>query len=225
MMKRLLLIATLLSLAAIGCKKDDVLFYNDITFITATDGVYISDAGNEYVIVENSTDREIPRDGRLIVSCDILKKVRTGVFNVRVTGFSVPLAKDSVPASENPAADPVSIENGWFSAGWFNSLLGLYVRDDSSVKHLLNLEYTLPTETNDTLYLRLTHDALGDVPADPEDDTDEYSYVRTYACFKLEGLLPAGTEVPAKILWNWYDPVAEDPAACKEYSYKVKLRF
>ena len=226
MMKRFLTFAAiLLALAAVSCKKDQVLYYNDVSFVTATDGVYISDAGVEYVIVENATDREIPRDGRLILACDILKKVRTGVFDVRVNAFSQPLAKDAVEASGSAQDDPVSIEDGWFSGGYFNSLLGLFVKDESSVKHVLNLEYTLPTEANDTLYLRLRHDALGEIPVNPKDDTDEYSYVRTYACFRLDGLLPSGSEVPVKILWNWYDAEAEDPAACKKYSHKLKLRF
>ena len=225
-MKRLFsLTLLLLVLSAAGCKKDPVLYYNDISFVNATEGVYVSDAGVEYVIVENATDREIPRNGRMIFACDILQKVRTGVFNVRLNGFSVPLVKDPVLSSGSPADDPVSIEGGWISGGYFNTLLGFYLDDASSVKHLINLEYTLPTESNDTLYLQLTHDALGEVPVNPADETDAYSYVRTYACFPLDGLLPSGTEVPVKVLWKWYDSAAEDPAECRMFFHKMKLLF
>ena len=225
-MKRFLYVVTLiLCLATVGCKKDEIILYNDITFVTATDGEYISDTGLKYIIVENASEREIPQEGRLIFACDILKKVRNGVYNIRVNNFSQPLTKDVIPASEDPVDDPVSIEDGWFSGGYFNTLLGLYRKDESDVKHLLNLEYTLPTESNDTLYLRLTHNAYGEVPAKPDDNTDEYSYVRTYACFKLADLLPSGTVAPVKILWNWFDKEAEDPAATREYFFKLKLKF
>ena len=224
MMKRFLSIAILL-LCLVSCKKDELIFHNDVSFVTVIDGEYFTDAGVQYIIVENASDREIPTEGRLILACDILKKVRPGVFNVRVNGLSVPLTKDSIPATESPADDPICIESGWFSGGYFNSLLGFYAKDESSVKHLLNLEYTLPNEGNDTLYLHLTHNAFEEVPANPKDDTDEYSYLHTYACFKLAGLLPSDTEVPVKILWKWYDEEAGDPSDCKEYSYKLKLIF
>ena len=227
MMKRFLYVVTLiLCLATVSCKKDEILLYNNVTFVTVTDGKYLTDAGVQYIIVENATDREIPAEnGRLILACDILKKVRNGVYNVRVNAFSQPLTKDVIPASGDSADDPVSLEDGWFSGGYFNSLLGLYVKDESDVKHLLNLEYTLPTESNDTLYLRFRHNAFGEVPAKPDDDTDEYSYVRTYACFKLADLLPSGTVAPVKILWKWFDDEGEDPAATREYFYKLKLKF
>ena len=78
------------------------------------------------------------------------------------------------------------------------------------MKHLINAEYTFPTETNDTLYLRIRHNAFGELPLDPDDSEDEYGYSRTYACFHLDGLLPSGTEVPFKVLWKWYGEKGED---------------
>ena len=217
------LFAPLLALVLFAsCKKDDVLYYNDVTFVNAADGVYITDYGLTYDIVENATVKEIPRDGRLILQCDILKVRGDGVYEVRVTQFAVPLTKDPVPSVAEPEADdPIQIENGWFSGGYFNTLLGLFVKDESDVKHLINLEYTLPDEANDTLYLRLRHNALGELPADPEDETDEYSYARTYACFHLNGLQPSGTEVPVQIQWNWYNQEGD----LTLYKYKLKLTF
>ncbi len=227
-MKRLssLLLPLLLLMSLFSCKKDDILFQGDVTFVTAVEGVYTTDAGVQYIIVENRADREIPTEGRLILQSDILRRVEKGVYEVRVLAFSTPLAKDPVPAGNSGEADdPLTIETAWFSGGWFNALLGLYVKDESDVKHIINAEYTLPTETNDTLYLQLRHNALGDLPADPSDETDAFSYARTYACFHLNGLLPADTKVPVKILWKWYDPQADDPDACKAYDYKTHLIF
>ena len=204
-MKKFAFIGVALLLLAVSCQKDKVLFYNDVTFVNAVGGVYTTDYGLIFNVVENTSEREIPTDGRLIFQCDVLKSTDIGVYNVRVTNFAVPLTKDPIPAVEEPEADdPITIETGWFSGGYFNALLGLYTKDESEVKHLINAEYTFPTETNDTLYIRIRHNALSELPVDPDDDKDEYSYVRTYACFHLDGLMPSGTEVPAKILWKWY---------------------
>lgn len=220
MMKRILhaTIAGSILLAAalvLSCKKDTVILYNDLSFVTASGGTYITDSNLEYIIVENASGKEIPAEGRLLLSSDILKKVRNGVFHVRVNAFAVPLTKDSVKPEEAPAADdPVQIEGGWFSGGYFNALLGFYRKDESETKHIVNLTYTLPTESNDTLYLRLRHDAVGEVPPS-EDETDGYSYVRTYTCFHLAGLLPENTVAPVKVTWLWDT----------EHHSKLKLQF
>ena len=58
-MNRILcLFAPLLALVLFAsCKKDDVLYYNDVTFVNAADGVYITDYGLTYYIVEKATDK------------------------------------------------------------------------------------------------------------------------------------------------------------------------
>ena len=215
----------LLLAVAVSCKKDNVIIYNDVTFVTASAGRYFTDFGLEYVIVENASEREIPAEGRLILSSDILKKVKTGVYNVRVNAFAVPLTKDAAPAAEVPEqADPTLIEGGWFSGGYLNALLGLYVKEESEVTHILNLAYTLPTETNDTLYLQLRHNALGDVPSAPDQAEPEgYASKRTYASFNIDGLLSEGSVVPAKITWKWF--ADEKSGETKESKYIVKLQF
>lgn len=209
-MKKFALILLALSLLTVSCRKDRVLF-TDVAFVNAVSGVYTTDFGLVFNIVENASGKEIPADGRLIMQCDVLKASGKGVYDVRVTDFAIPLTKDPIPAVETPEADdPLSIESGWFSGGYFNLLLGLYTKTESGVKHLINAEYTLPTETNDTLYLRIRHNAFGELPLDPDDSEDEYGYSRTYACFHLDGLLPSGTEVPFKVLWKWYGEKGED---------------
>ena len=214
-----------LLVAAVSCKKDNVILYNDVSFVTAVAGRYYTDFGLEYVIVENASEREIPAEGRLIISSDILKKVKTGVYNVRINDFALPLTKDAAPAAVVPTQDdPTLIENGWFSGGYLNVLLGLYVKNDSDVKHILNLAYTLPTETNDTLYLQLRHNALGDVPTTPaQAETEDFTYARTYACFRMNELLPEGTVAPVKVTWRWF--VDEDSSETEESKFIVKLKF
>ena len=227
-MKKFAFIWAALLLLAVSCQKDKVLIYNNITFVNAVGGVYTTDYGLVFNIVENTSEREIPADGRLILQCDVLKASGVGAYDVRVTNFAVPLTKDPIPAVDAPEADdPINIETGWFSGGYFNTLLGLYSKDKSEVKHIINAEYTRPTETNDTLYIRIRHNAMGELPADPDDTEDDYSYVHTYACFHLVGLLPSDTEVPTKILWKWYGEKGEGgEVTFEEYHHKIdKLIF
>ena len=224
-LKKTILAVLFALLAAVSCKKDNVILYNDVTFVTADAGRYFTDFGLEYVIVENASEKEIPAEGRLILQSDILKKVGTGVYNVRVNAFAVPLTKDAAPAAEVPDQDdPTKIENGWFSGGYFNVLLGLFVKNESDVKHLLNLAYTLPTETNDTLYLQLRHNAFDDVPTAPDQaETEGFTYAHTYACFKMDELLPEGTIAPVKVTWRWF--AGEDGGETKEWKHILKLKF
>ena len=211
-----LCLCLLLGLTFFACKKNDVIFYNDVSFITAQEGVYYSDAGLEYRIAENATGKEIPAEGRFVFASDILRKVSERVYEIRLNAFSVPLTKDAVASGEAPEAeDPIRLDKGWFAGGYFNILAGLFLREDSEVKHILNVEYTLPTESNDTLYLHVLHDAQGEFPAVP-DEPGDYRYVTTYACFHVAGLLPEGTEAPVKISWKWYE---------EAYDYKMMLRF
>ena len=78
-MKSLRIIAAaMIFLAAISCKEDETLRYNNMTMGNAVEGTFVSDQGNIFNVVENPCKGDILAAERSLVVCDVLNKTKGG---------------------------------------------------------------------------------------------------------------------------------------------------
>jgi len=191
-----------------ACSKDSVIYYGDVAMGHVVAGSVVTDTGLTYDVVEQTCEGDLSRMDRVMTVCDILRKTAENRFDVRLTRLIQPLVKDPVAPGQIPdeelGDDPIQINTAWFSGGYINLGLGLYVLSDSETRHVLNLEAGL-NETSDTLCLRLHHNAHGEYYGAPGIDTNQLVYAGSYVCFPTKGLLPEGMDsIPVKLIWRWH---------------------
>ena len=219
-----------ISFSLVSCKKDNTLMYGNTTMGNFVGDKFISDQGNEFTIVENTTGEDFWGYERAIMQCDVLNKtegVENG-YDVRVSYVRSVLTKAPI-TPEVAAADPEKIINypsmieyAWVSGGYLN----LYVRTEiqyspklENNKHLVNLIYEKSETGKYTLTLR--HNAYGETLAgkESEDNGKYYGQVQmqsdeiiqwvvagNYVSFQLSDLI---TEEEAELTINWVEHVTD----------------
>ena len=73
--------AAMIILAAISCKKDETLRNNNVTMGNVVDGMFVSDQGNIFNVVENPCKGDILAAERSLVVCDVLNRTKGGESN------------------------------------------------------------------------------------------------------------------------------------------------
>ena len=219
--------AAILCAGAVSCKKDTTLQYNNITMGNVTEGIFTSDQGNIFNVVEQDKAcyGKLDTMKRAIILCDVLNKTTGGMeneYDVKLTAMSQVRIKDIVldgkiedstapNAEENTGEstaegadqnvyreDPVNISQVWISGGYINMYVTLPFKQSSKTIHEINL---LKMETKDGYAFRLVHNANGETMT----DSTMYDFVQGggYFSFPISSII---TEDAARVSfeWKWY---------------------
>ena len=132
-MKRILLSAFIVVIAAIGCKKDDTLRYNNLTMGNIVGETIVSDQGNTFDIAETLFEVDLQKFeyGRVLLMCDVLKKTSENRYDIRLTGIESVLTKDVLTLSEITeddlmVEDAINIRDIWYGGGYLNLFIEIY---------------------------------------------------------------------------------------------------
>ena len=106
----------ILCAGAVSCKKDTTLQYNNLTMGNVTEGLFTSDQGNIFNVVEQ--DRacygRLDTMKRAIILCDVLNKTTGGQeneYDVRLTAMSPVKVKDIILDDKVEDITPNAKEN------------------------------------------------------------------------------------------------------------------
>ena len=210
-------LATLITL--ISCKEDDTLAYNNVTMGNIEGDCIVSDQGNTFEITESLVKADLTefKYGRVILSCDVLKKTAENRYSIRLTNIASVLSKPVVYAdSITPEADslnvdnPIIIQDIWYGGGYINMLILFAIKSESQKRHLINLIYNgVVTDENEleNYTFTLRHNAYGDVPT--EDDVEDYRSSYGYVSFPVAELIKGDK---ATITLNWHSHKFENGA-------------
>lgn len=195
-------------IALTSCKKDNTLYYNNVT-MGNIDGEYIvSDQGNTFEITEDLIQIDFSKfeQGRVILSCDVLSKLEENRYSIRLTQIAPVLTKNVISSGsetdEIKVDNPIVILDLWYGGGYINMLLQFAVKAESQTKHLINLIYNGSETGEDGLAnysFSLRHNAYGEVPT--EDDVENYTRSFGYVSFPVAGLIEGDR---AKVTLNWH---------------------
>jgi len=173
----------------------------------------LTDKGNTLVVTKSFTGQKIENDKRVLVNFEILsdKDKNKNVFEIKVNGFYSLLSKPMVSEShilQNEGVRRDSIGNdpfvdiaARFSGDFLNIDFELFYEQGSNKKHMINLVYDDTRESTDTLYLRLYHNAYGEVPG-----KGLYLY-RGYgrSSFKISDLVANASSKPVNLTWTEFN--------------------
>lgn len=211
-----------------SCKKDNTLMYGNLTMGNFVGDKFISDQGNEFTIVENTTGQDFIGIKRAIMQCDVLNKtegVENG-YDVRVIYLSEVLTKapvtleDAESDPEKMIDDPIRVDHAWIAGGYLNLYVMFEIQYSPKLeesKHMVNLLYS-PSEIGSGKYtLTLRHNAYGETLAGKETEeggkledqtqiqsTDMIQWGLTggYVSFQLSDII---TESEAELSINWVE--------------------
>ena len=185
----------------------------------------LTDKGNVLAVSKSHTSQGIENDKRVLVNYEIVsdKDKSKNFYEIKVNWFynllSKPLVKESFILQDEEVRrdsigdDPFVGINAWFGGDYLNVNFELWHLQNSDKKHMINLVYDDLRADADTIYLRLYHNAYGEVPV-----RDRYYdlYKGLGRCsFKISDLLPDGvSSKPVKLTWIQYGHNSES----KEYS-------
>jgi hypothetical protein len=203
-----------------SCQKDDTLHYNNATMGNIVDGVFISDQGNRFNVVEQNCDGDLNAMKRAFVICDVLNKTVEGEdneYDVRVNLIASVLTKDIVPnmdvTTDMMVQDPIHIENAWIAGGYINMYVMFPVKAGSQKAHIINLVHegfiTNPEteeEIPGTYRFTLRHNANDDKIT--PDQVVDYALAGGYVSFPLSSYI-LGTEAEFSIEWIWHKNVGD----------------
>ena len=209
---RKIFFAAITSLVALtSCKEDETLYYNNVTMGNIDGECIVSDQGNTFEITEALVNADLSKFeyGRVILSCDILRKTDDKRYSIRLTNIASVLTKPVVYAdSIEPDADSLNVDNPiivhelWYGGGYINMLLQFAVKHGSNTRHLINLIYNgieTDQEGASSYSFTLRHNAYGDLPT--ENDVEEYSSSFGYVSFPISEMIKTDE---AKVTLNWH---------------------
>ena len=202
-MKRIFLSAFIVVIAAIGCKKDDTLRYNNLTMGNIVGETIVSDQGNTFDIAETLFEVDLQKFeyGRVLLMCDVLKKTSENRYDIRLTGIESVLTKNVQPLSEITedelmVEDAINIRDIWYGGGYLNLFIEFAQKEDSKTKHRITLVHDDQSQEEGYAFT-LRHNAYGETPS--EEDR-EYRSAFGYVSFPIAGLIE---EDSADITMKW----------------------
>lgn len=182
---------------------------------SVSDYEIFTDKGNTLVVTKSSTSTPVENDQRVYVYYDILsdKNSNKNVYEIHVNGFFNLLTKPMVYESfilqdeearrDSIGNDPFSRISAWFGGDYINIDFEVWHAQSSDKKHMINLVYDDTRVNADTVYLRLYHNAYGEVP-----ENHNLSLYRGIgkSSFKVSDLLPQNvSSMPFRLTWTQYD--------------------
>lgn len=198
----------LMCLAAVSCKKDTTIQYNNMTMGNVTDGRFVSDQGNIFNVVEQdkSIDKNLSEMKRAYILCDVLNKTVGGLdneYDIRLNSMVNVSTKDILALGteieeEKLVEDPCHIQYIWFSGGYINLYLIFPMKKDSETPHMVNL---VQKESEKGYTFRLTHNSYGENLE--KGNPNEYVMAGGYISFPINSLIKEDT-AHIKVEWTWY---------------------
>ena len=209
------ILSVFLFLSCLDDSKDIYVSYGVIRNAnSANDYEILTDKGNTLVVKKSYTGQTIEDDKRVLVNFEILsdKDKNKSAYEIQVNGFysllSKPLVNESFILLDEAARrdsignDPFFAISAKFGGEYININFELLLGKNSDKKHMINLVYDDLRADADTIYLRLYHNAYGDVPINGM----KVNKGMGRCSFKISDLLPAGvTSKPVKITWIEYN--------------------
>ena len=185
----------------------------------------ITDKGNTLVVTKSHTSQVVEDNKRVLVNYGILsdKDKSKNVYEISVNWYynllSKPLVNESFILNDEEVRrdsignDPFNGISAQFGGDYINVNFELWHSRNSDKKHMINLVYDDMRADADTVYLRLFHNAYGEVPERGK-PFDLYKGIGRCS-FKISDLLPEGvSSKPVKLTWLQYGHDFE----VKEYS-------
>ena len=222
--------AAILCAGAVSCKKDPTLQYNNLTMGNVTEGVFTSDQGNIFNVVEQDMAcyGRLDTMKRAIILCDVLNQITGGQeneYDVRLTAMYPVRVKDIILDGKVEDITPNAKENSGESTeeGTDEGTdQNVYREDPVTISQVwisggyINMYVTLPykqssktiheinlikIETKDGYAFRLVHNANGETMT----DSTMYDFVEGggYFSFPISSII---TEEEARVRfeWKWY---------------------
>lgn len=214
--KGLIYLAAMLAASLVtSCEKDNTLQYNNATMGNIVNGVFISDQGNKFNVVETNWPEGFMNMNRAFILCDVLNKTAGGAdneYDVRLNQVAKVVTKDAVyhddVTAEMMIQDPVHIESAWISGGYINMLIMFPSKAGSSTSHLINLVHEggmIDQATNEeipgTYRFTLRHNSNGDKITPPQ--IIDYVMAGGYVSFPLNSYIRE-KEADFSIEWTWH---------------------
>lgn len=200
------IICIIAAIAALtSCKKDDTLQYNNFTMGNVVDGIFTSDQGNIFTVVEKNCTGDLEKMKRAVVLCDVLKKVEgtENEYEVRLNGIGTVLTKDPVSKqvadndNEMSIEDPINIYDLWISGGYINMYVQFEILPNTDKKHLVNLVIDEEASTAGKYVFTLRHNSYGESITHDEQNV---TLGGAYVSFPITELIK---EDSAEITMNW----------------------
>lgn len=197
--------AVILAIGAVSCKKDDTLYYNNMTMGNIVEGRFISDQGNIFNVVEQTCAGMVDTMSRAIMVCDVLN-VTSGEdkeYDVRVKQLAKVLTKHPLTTAEATGdaeqCDPIHLSELWYSGGYINMYIQVPLNKNNKTKHLINLVYDMAEDGSYIFELR--HNAFGDTASNIG---SSLIFGGNYVSFPIVDILGKNS---AKIIvrWKWYE--------------------
>jgi len=191
-----------------SCQKDNVLYYSDNAIGNVVGGLFVTDDGLKYNVVEQECDGSLYSAQRAVVISDVLKKNSDNSYDIRLKQYYTVLVKDALVDSkvtdkEDLGHNAIGIARGWASGGYLNLLVEFTYMTNSSTKHNVNLVYDDIKSNSDTLKFTLMHNGYGETYED--EGAKDLGVCDTYISFPVEDLIPSGKDqVVVKIDWKWH---------------------
>ena len=172
-----------------------------------------TDKGNTLIVTKSLTNQAIEENKRVYVNFEILsdKDKNKNIYEVCVNVFydilSKPIVKESFILEDEDVRrdsignDPFNFVNAQFGGDFINIKFEMWSSRNSDKKHMVNLVYDDLRADSDTIYLRLYHNAYGEVP-----NKNSHLYRGIGRCsFKISDLIPEGVKSkPVKFTWTEY---------------------
>lgn len=212
--------ATVLALGVVSCKKDNTLYYNNMTMGNIVNGRFVTDNGNILNVVEQNCEGKLDTMKRAIVICDVLNETAGAEkeYDVRLNQLAPVLTKNPVAAIDATTGDiavkdPIYIRDLWYSGGYLNMYIQVPIKQDSKVKHLINIVHAVDEKGVYTFELR--HNAFGEL----RNDTDPKVYLGgCHVSFPILDVIKKDS-AKIKINWKWYEAAGYSWSnTIKEYS-------
>jgi len=198
------IIAAILCISAVSCKKDSTIQYNNATMGNVTDGTFTSDQGNIFNVVEQTCNGKLDTMKRAFVVCDVLNKTADGAeneYDVRLKTLATVLTKNIIGVGadadeSNFVQDPLELEYIWIAGGYINMFVMFPIQINSKTAHLINMAQQ-PTEKDGTYVLHLCHNAFGETLANGK----QFVLGGGYVSFPISSFVQED-EAKVKIRWN-----------------------
>lgn len=203
---------------ATSCNNDDGILYTTLTFGEMSYGTkFLTDDGDIFHIVKNSTSNDLLMLSRIIGQFNVLNKTEGGAeneYDTELVAYAEPVIHDPVLTSESSdeilGKDPIELGQGWISGGYFNIRYGITIKKSSTTVHDINLEFDDKRSNDKTLYFVLRHNGHSETLSNTEIETSKLQYTGGYASFPIKSLIPEGTLEAGKnsikivMEWEWY---------------------
>ncbi len=210
-------LATLL-VSANSCKKDTTIRYSNETMGNVVNGIYTTDQGNIFNIVEQGCPGKIDTMKRVYTVSDVIRKTAEGEeneYDIRLHYIIEPLDKPMVIKSEATEEeleeigdDPIDLVRGWFSGGYINIIFQTEFKKDSKVKHFINLVVDDSKTEDGKLFLELRHNAYGETNAGLSSSNRDIIIGSSLATFPISNIVPDDVdEVDVYISYSWFEDI------------------